>query len=335
MELVTINRRRNVRRRSGDERLSGSARIRFPAVSASLEVASNMNRAAHRWTPTRLFLLVALLAIGAVAVVGTRSGGDDPVSPTMVQHDQAADPPLNPTTYRVQLPPLQSIDLTDAERSSMAVAAVESVGPAVVVVHRAADESQFGDRALSAGERIGSGIVIHEQGYIIASLRTTGEEGAIRVTYTTGDTVEAEIIRIDVTFQLVLLKVDDEPPAVAPIAGHAPRPGEPVLAIGSPLEDFSSTVTSGVIGAVGVSMPAEDGEEAIEGVMQHDAATNRGNEGGPLIDLHGQVVGINVGVVQMVELDVSSEDDPSELIVQGWSFAIPVTSLGPLLADLN
>jgi S1-C subfamily serine protease len=284
-----------------------------------------MNRTAHRWTPTRLFLLVALLAIGAVVVVGTRSGSDDPVSPTKVLHDEAADPPLNPTTYRVQLPPIQALGLTDAERSAMAVAAVEAVTPAVVVVHRAAEDSGFGDRALSAGERIGSGVVIHEQGYIIASLRTTGEEGAIRVTYTTGETVAADIVRIDELLQLVLLKVDDEPPAVAPISGHAPRPGEPVLAIGSPLEDFSSTVTSGVIGAVGVTMPAENGDDAVAGVMQHDAATNPGNEGGPLIDLHGQVIGINVGTIA----------ESSGEFVQGWSFAIPVTSLGPLLADLE
>ena len=98
-----------------------------------------------------------------------------------------------------------------------------------------------------------------------------------------------------------------------------------MLAIGSPLEDFSSTVTSGVIGAVGVTMPAENGDEAIEGVMQHDAATNPGNEGGPLIDLHGQVIGINVGTIA----------ESSGEFVQGWSFAIPVTSLGPLLADLE
>jgi S1-C subfamily serine protease len=270
-------------------------------------------------------MVIALILVGAVVVFGTRSGSDDPVSPTIVQHDDATDPPLNATTYRVQLPPVETIHLTDAEQSAMAVAAVEAVAPAVVVVHRAADDSLLGDRTITAGERIGSGVAIDERGLIIASLRTTGEEGAIRVTYTTGETVDAEIVRIDQVLQLVLLKVDDEPPAVAPLAGHAPRPGEPVLAIGSPLEDFSSTVTAGVVGAVGVTMPKESGAQAIQGVMQHDAATNPGNEGGPLIDLHGQVIGINVGTIAKA----------SDEIVQGWSFAIPVTSLGPLLADLQ
>jgi len=72
-------------------------------------------------------------------------------------------------------------------------------------------------------------------------------------------------------------------------------------------------------------MPGDSGSRPIAGVMQHDAATNQGNEGGPLIDLHGQVVGINVGVVT----------ESGDAIIQGWSFAIPATALDPLLADLG
>lgn len=284
-----------------------------------------MNRPSHRWTPSRAIMLIALVAIGAFVAVGNRSTGDDPVSPTVVQHDDSEQPPLDATTYRVQLPPLDTLSLTDAERSERAVEAVQAVAPAVVIVHRAADERMFNERTLNEGERIGSGVVVHEDGYIIASLRTTGRSGEIRVTYSTGETVEAKLLRIDEELQLVLLKVDDSPPAVAKLATYAPRAGEPVLAIGSPLEDFSSTVTGGVIGAVGVTMPATDDAESIPGVMQHDAATNQGNEGGPLVDLHGQVIGINVGSIA-----VSGNE-----IVQGWSFAIPVTSLGPLLNDLN
>ncbi len=284
-----------------------------------------MNRPAHRWTPTRVVLLLALIAISGFVLFADRSGTNDQVSPTVVQHDDITNPPLDPTTYRHQMDPSQSLDLTDAERSAMAVDAVAAVAPAVVVVHRAADEGQFGDQTITTGERIGSGVVIDERGYIVASLRTTGSDGAIRVSYANGETVTARIARIDEALQLVLLKVDSEPPAVAPLATAIPLPGEPVLAIGTPLEDFSSTVTGGVIGAVGVTMPGAAGSRPIAAVMQHDAATNRGNEGGPLIDLHGQVVGINVGVV------FEADDE----VVQGWSFAIPVISLGPLLADLG
>jgi S1-C subfamily serine protease len=291
----------------------------------SLEVPSRMNRPAQRWTPSRLALVIALLAIGAVMLVSNRTARDTPVSPTIVQHDDASNPPLDPTTYRVQLPPLETLHLTDAERSSLAVAAVEAVAPAVVVIHRVAREGQFDRTGRDDGERIGSGVVIDTRGYIIASLLTTGLDGRIRITYANGQTVDASVVRIDELLQLVLLKVDEPPPAAATLATYAPRPGEPVLAIGSPLEDFSSTVTGGVIGAIGVTLPGSDVAPAIPGAMQHDAATNPGNEGGPLVDLHGRVIGINVGAIS-----VSAHE-----IVQGWSFAIPATSLGPLLAELD
>ena len=99
--------------------------------------------------------------------------------------------------------------------------------------------------------------------------------------------------------------------------------GERVLSIGTPLGDFTSTVTVGVVGAIGITMPANGNQQAIPGVIQHDAATNPGSEGGPLIDLNGDVIAIELGSVTTT----------AERIVQSWSFAVPATQLGPLIGD--
>ena len=71
-------------------------------------------------------------------------------------------------------------------------------------------------------------------------------------------------------------------------------------------------------------MPAAGDAEAISGVLQHDAATNQGNEGGPLINLDGEVIGIDLG-----SISTTAQDG----IAQGWSFAAPVSLLGPLLGS--
>lgn len=281
-----------------------------------------MNRQRTRRRRIGSIIVPLLLVIAAMTVIASQLQTDRP-EPVVIVHDRFSESAALYGAAIDNRPTHSGQALSDAERSRLAIMAVESVAPAVVVVHRATGGERSGDRG--ARERIGSGVVIDPSGYIVASLRTTGRSGEIRITYATGETVEAEIVRIDELYQLVLLRVKEPPPAVAELATYVPSSGDQVLAIGTPLEDFSSTVTGGVIGAVGVTMPAVEERDPIPGVIQHDAAINAGNEGGPLVDLTGRVVAINVGSI------VDRRDE----LVQGWSFAVPVVAITLLLADLD
>jgi len=112
-----------------------------------------------------------------------------------------------------------------------------------------------------------------------------------------------------------VIKVDGPVPATAEFGDSSVlQPGETVIAIGSALGDFKNTVTVGVVSAVNRSLDSGQGY-SLEGLIQTDAAINHGNSGGPLVNVMGQVVGINTAIVRG---DGSSGD-----VAEGLGFAIP------------
>lgn len=272
------------------------------------------NRVRRRF-PIGGFVIVLIVVAALALAASDRIAVDSTPTPEFVIHER-----VSPTAATLNEATIQdrAIDpaalLTDAEQSQRQIDAVAQVAPAVISVHRSA----------SAGDVIGSGVIIDQSGLAIASLRTTGSDGKLTAVLSTGETVKATIVRVDEAAQLVLLQLDGDPPAVATLASRAPLSGERVLTIGTPLGDFTSTVTAGVVGAIGVTMPTSGDQQAIPGVIQHDAATNPGSEGGPLIDINGDVIAIELGSVTSTAQDG---------IVQGWSFAVPVTQLGPLIGE--
>lgn len=273
-----------------------------------------MEKRTRRRFPVGGFAIL-LIVIAALAVAASdRIATDATPTPDFVISERLSPTAatLNEATIRERAVDPAAF-LTDAEQSQRQIEAVARVAPAVISVHRSSN---------GATDVIGSGVIIDASGLAIASLRTTGTDGKLTAVLSTGETVKATIVRVDEPAQLVLLRLDGDPPAVATLASRTPLTGERVLAIGTPLGDFTSTVTAGVIGAIGVAMPASGDQQAIEGVIQHDAATNPGSEGGPLIDLNGEVIAIELGAVTTTAQDG---------IVQGWSFAIPATTLGPLI----
>jgi 2-alkenal reductase len=117
-----------------------------------------------------------------------------------------------------------------------------------------------------------------------------------------------------------VLKVDSAVPAVADIGDSTSLlPGQPVLAIGSPLGTFTNTVTEGIVSALGRTVPDEDGGPELLNLIQHDAAINPGNSGGPLVTLNGEIVGINtLGIID----------------AQGLFFAVPAETVTRVAAEL-
>lgn len=258
-------------------------------------------------------LVAALLVVGAMVLISRLISPETVDPPVFIDH-APVDGTVVPLSDESQSQRFElNAALSDQEISRRSVEAVAAVAPAVVVIHRATDEG--------VPDVLGSGVVISSDGLILASLGTTGIDGELQVTWSTGESSAARVIRIDEKYQIVLLQADAGPSAVAPLADYPARSGDRVLAIGSPLEDFTHTVTSGVVGAIGVTLPTVDSEIRIPDLIQHDAATNPGNEGGPIVDLNGNVIGINIGSV--VELD--------GVPIQGWSFAVPVSVLSDLL----
>ncbi len=213
-----------------------------------------------------------------------------------------------------------ALQLSTTDFQTTITRAVERTGPAVVTVVGVVpgQQSIFGrtmDTPVS-----GSGVIISEQGYILTNNHVIEGTSEVAVILADGDQLPAEVIGAEKYADLAVLKTDGDVPAVASIGdSESLEPGETVIAIGSPLGDFKNTVTVGVVSATGRMFDTGEGYE-IEDLIQTDAAINSGNSGGPLVNLAGEVVGINTFVLR----GSISGSAPAE----GLGFAIPSNTAG-------
>lgn len=192
---------------------------------------------------------------------------------------------------------------------------VSHVVPAVVtVVNQQAGVAHFG---VTVDARIlGSGIVIDRRGYIVTNHHVVEEAGELTVILTTGEALPAILVARDVRQDLALLRVENgDMPVVDWGVSEQVRPGEWVVAIGSALGDFPNSVTVGVVSGVDRALELDD-DVTIEGLIQTDAAINKGNSGGPLVNLHGEVIGINTFIIR---------EGRQSGVAEGIGFAIPST----------
>ncbi len=195
--------------------------------------------------------------------------------------------------------------------------AVQKVSPAVVTVVGVIPGQMTifgytGDQTVS-----GSGFFISEQGYVVTNNHVVENATEVSVILSDGTQEKAQVVGRDVYSDIAVLKVDGTIPAVA-VLGNADtlQAGETVIAIGSPLGYFQNTVTVGVVSALGRSIDSGRGY-MIENLIQTDAAINHGNSGGPLVNLAGEVVGVNTLVVR----STASGD-----VAEGLGFAIPINT---------
>jgi hypothetical protein len=167
--------------------------------------------------------------------------------------------------------------------------AVAKVSPAVVTVVNYAGGQAQGS---------GSGVITSADGFIVTNNHVVEGSTRLEVIFQDGSTADAELIGTDEFVDVAVIKVNDPVPAYAEFGNSdALNPGEAVIAIGSPLGDFRNTVTVGVVSATGRSLDTSANYQ-MEGLIQTDAAINHGNSGGPLVNLAGQVVGINTLVIR-------------------------------------
>jgi serine protease Do len=194
--------------------------------------------------------------------------------------------------------------------------AVEKVGPAVVtVVGTVPGQETFFGR-LPDSSVSGSGVIISQDGYIITNNHVVENTTDISIVLADGTTVPARLVGRDAFSDMAVLQISsDSIPAIAQLGNSDNlKPGESVIAIGSPLGDFKNTVTAGVISAT-ERMVDMDQNYQMEGLIQTDAAINQGNSGGPLVNLAGEVIGINTLIVR--------GGNYGNAIAEGLGFAIP------------
>jgi 2-alkenal reductase len=192
---------------------------------------------------------------------------------------------------------------------------VEKVGPAVVtVVGTVPGQMTFFGRTPD-GQSSGSGVIISSDGYIVTNNHVVENANDLTVILSDGTQLPAQLVSTDIFADLAVLKVDGQMPAVITIGNSDNlKSGETVIAIGSPLGEFRNTVTVGVISATGRSLDTGNGY-TMEDLLQTDAAINQGNSGGPLVNLNGELIGINSLIVR--------GGNGSTAVAEGLGFAIP------------
>jgi S1-C subfamily serine protease len=188
----------------------------------------------------------------------------------------------------VAVPSAADTELLDAY-SNAVISVADTVGPAVVRVETRGAKGRPGG--------VGSGVVIAPDGLVLTNSHVVTGAKEVRLLDAEGHVMEARALGEDPDTDLALLRADSVRDLAHAALGDSKRlrRGQLVVAIGNPL-GFESTVTAGVISALGRSLRARSGR-LIEDVIQTDAALNPGNSGGPLVSSHGEVIGINTAVI--------------------------------------
>src|SRR5215469_955471 len=192
--------------------------------------------------------------------------------------------------------PVDDEALLDAY-SRAVIDVVDRIGPAVVALAVRKNLPSAEDPHRGGA---GSGVIVAPDGLILTNSHVAGAAGGgarIHVTTADGQDLRARLVGDDPDTDLALLRVDEAVTLPAAPLGDSKRlkRGQLVIAIGNPL-GFESTVTTGVVSALGRSLRASTGR-LIDDVIQTDAALNPGNSGGPLVSSRGEVVGINTAVI--------------------------------------
>ncbi len=168
----------------------------------------------------------------------------------------------------------------------------------------------------------GSGVIISSDGYIVTNNHVVDNSDKVFVTLNDKREYEAKVIGTDPSTDLALIKIDADGLPYIPYGNSDDlKVGEWVLAVGNPFT-ITSTVTAGIVSAKGKNLGIIQDQYRIESFIQTDAAVNRGNSGGALVDTRGELVGINTAILS-----------PSGAYA-GISFAIPVSIVKKVVADL-
>ncbi len=211
-----------------------------------------------------------------------------------------------PTPEPMPTPPIEDI--------------IAGIVPSVVTVINQQPNSFTFNRP-EEGRVVGSGVIVDERGYIATNYHVIENAGNLSVILADGRETVAELVASDPAEDLAIIKVSlTDLPAIVWGDSTTLRLGQTVYAIGSPLGDFPNSVSLGIISGLNRALELE--HYVIDGLIQTDAAINRGSSGGPLINAQGEVIGINTFIIRESE---------ERGVAEGIAFSIPANNAQALL----
>ncbi|GMU83876.1 MAG: hypothetical protein AMXMBFR47_37460 [Planctomycetota bacterium] len=255
--------------------------------------------------PVSMQLRIPAALVLALAAVLPAAAGDDPQqraaqrerrrTPIVEVFEQCRDAVVNISTTRVERLPMRRFDMP------------------------LEDLFDFGRSPSRSVNSVGSGFVIHESGFIVTNAHVVGQATDVKVTFADNRTVPAVRVAVDAEHDLAILKVDSDRPLARLRLGHSDdlMIGETVVAIGNPL-GLGHTVTTGIVSALNREISVGN-TSVYDGLIQTDAAINPGNSGGPLLNINGDLIGVNTAI----------RGD-----AQNVGFAIPVDHLWELIPSM-
>ena len=258
-------------------------------------------------------ILATGIVVGALALMGLGIGGG-----VLIEQGLG--------TTSIATPSLSSGgdgNTTITQEESTIAAVAEKVGPSVVsIVTETQIQSYYGT---TSGEGAGTGIIVSEDGYVMTNNHVIDGATTVSVIDSEGALYDdVEVIGRDPLNDIAFLKINSTDTFTPAELGNSSsiRVGQQVVAIGNALGQYSNTVTSGIVSGTGRPVTASSGygdSESLTDLIQTDASINSGNSGGPLVNMSGQVIGINTAIV---------ED------ANGIGFSIPINSTKGVLAEV-
>lgn len=261
---------------------------------------------------SRNALLAFVSVLGALVLIGLGTAGG-----FLIAHNSSpnATPSLTATTDG-------NATVTPQENSIAAVA--EKVGPSVVSIVTQTQTSGYSGS--TSGEAAGTGIIVSKDGYVMTNNHVIDGAKTVSVVDSAGNLYsDISIIGRDPLNDVAFLKIKSDKTFTPATLGSSStiRTGQEVVAIGNALGQYSNSVTSGIISGTGrpVTASSDTGSstESLTDLIQTDASINPGNSGGPLVNMAGQVIGVNTAIVQNAN---------------GIGFAIPINSTKGVLAGV-
>jgi 2-alkenal reductase len=250
--------------------------------------------------------VVLLVGLGCRTLVPTETPSIEFVVVTSTaETDLETETSIQATQVEVQVP------LTSTDEQQILVSLYEKVNPAVVNITALENQN---DQLLEYSE--GSGFLYDQEGNIVTNAHVIYGASELEVTFANGLTVPAEVIGEDFSSDLAVIRVVEFPSETSPLLlgdDSDVKAGQTVVAIGNPF-GFAGTMTRGIVSAIGRTIPALN-TFRIPKAIQTDAPINPGNSGGPLLNLNGEVIGINA------QIRTDGEDRTNS----GIGFAIPVS----------
>ncbi|MCK4975518.1 MAG: trypsin-like peptidase domain-containing protein [Anaerolineales bacterium] len=266
-----------------------------------------------------LVLLFPVLVLACSAILPGSAQVENSTPPSVTTVVEAV-PEVDAVSALEALPQTVSYSLGDTKEEMSLVELYAMVNPAVVNITIYRVES---DVLLPVGQ--GSGFVYDGDGHIVTNAHVVQDAEGVEVTFSDGTIREADVIGEDLNSDLAVVHVDDIPGGVTslPLASmETLAVGQTVVAIGNPF-GLDGTLTRGVISALGRSIPALT-PFTIPQSIQTDAAINPGNSGGPLLNMNGEVIGVN----DQIRTDGINNSN------LGVGFAIPVSMVHLIIPDL-